>query len=313
MFTYERIIVLLTVALATSSAPAADEITIRPAWKPGQHVHYTWTKTTRKIQGEKETARQQVDSSIDLTVQSADDTTILLDWKQGPRHFSDPEADANPVVRKYDALFEDLVIQLEIDPQSGSIRAVKNWKEIKERTEKGMALLFQEREGADPQALAAARQQIKQMLRTREQVESLSTKNAQIYVFPLGRDYVPGKPRAYESAYPSPFGGEPILSRGTISLTDYDPETGQATVLWGQSSDPESAKNAVAAFLQAVSRKLGRVPPQLENLSIHMEDRAEFHLNVKTGWIDRLSYTHSNRTGDTIDEDTTTFERQQEP
>ncbi len=291
--------------------PAEGEITVLPHWKKGEHHTYTWTKTTRKTQGEKEIARQVVDSSVDLTVESADDKAIHLGWKQGARHFHDPEADANPVVREYDALFKDHVMQLEIDPNSGSIRSVLNWEEVKDRTEQGMEILFREREGADPKALAAAREQIQQMLRTREQVESLCTKNAQIYFFPLGRSYNPKKPLVYESSYPSPLGGEPILSKGSVNMSEYNPETGLAKVQWGQVSDSASARKAIETFLKALSKKLGRPPAQLDKLEdLEIQDRAEFELNVKTGWIDRLTYTHSTKMGDTIQEDTTTFVRQ---
>ena len=299
-------------ALASDEPPKAEEVTILPHWKKGEHHTYSWTKITRKTQGEKETARQEVESSMDLSVESADDKAIVLSWKQGARHFHDPEADANPVVRQYDALFEDQVMRLEIDPQEGSIRSVQNWQEIKDRTRQGMELLFKDREGADPKALAAAREQIENMLRTREQVESLCTKNAQIYFFPLGRQYTVKKTKIYESAYPSPFGGEPILSKGTITLTEYDPQTGHAKVQWGQTSDPAAVKKAVEAFLNDVSKKLGQVPPQLQGLTIEIQDKAEFELNAKTGWIDRLTYTHSTRTGDNLQEDTTTFLRQDE-
>lgn len=302
------LIVVLTIFLVPESR--AEDLTILPHWEKGEHRAYSWTKTTRKVVGEKETSRQEVDSSIDLTVDSADSKAIHLDWKQGARHFHDPDADANPVVRQYDALFEDQVMRLEIDPQEGSIRSVLNWEEIRDRTKQGMGLLFKEREGADPKALAAARQQIENMLRTRDQVESLCTKNAQIYFFPLGRQYTLKKASIYESAFPSPFGGEPILSRGTITLTEYDPETGRATITWGQTTDPESARKAVDVFVGELSKKLDRIPPQLEGLTIQIEDRAEFDLNAKTGWIEHLTYTHSARMGDSLQEDTTTFTRQ---
>ncbi len=310
MFTRTPVALVLILAYSLLPASRADDLTIVPRWEKGQHRTYSWTKTTRKVVGEKETSRQEVDSTIDLSVESADSKAIHLSWKQGARHFDDPEADANPIVRQYDALFEDQVMRLEIDPQEGSIRSVLNWEEIRDRTKQGMELLFKDREGADPKALAAAREQIENMLRTRDQVESLCTKNAQIYFFPLGREYTLKKASVYESAFPSPFGGEPILSRGTITLSEYDPETGQAKVIWGQTTDPESARKAIDTFLEELSKKLGRIPPQLEGLSVQIEDRAEFELNARTGWIDHLTYTHSARMGDSLQEDTTTFTRQ---
>lgn len=307
------LLLVLALGFAHPPDPKADAVKILPHWEQGQHVSYSWTKTTRKVEGEKETKRQEVRSTIDIEVDSADDKAIHLSWKKGARHFDDPKTDTNPIVRQYDALFENEVIQLDIDPSSGSVRSVLNWEEIRDRTKRGMDLLFQDREGADPKALANARTQVENMLRTREQVESLCTKNAQIYFFPFGRDYTPQKTNLYESAYPSPFAGEPILSKGTITLSEYDPETGRAVVKWGQASDPKSAQKAVEVFLKAVSKQTGRVPPQLEGLSLEISDRAEFDLNTKTGWIDKLSYTHSTRMGESLQEDTTTFTRQDKP
>src|SRR5262249_3806810 len=148
----------------------------------------------------------------------------------------------NPLVKQMTNLLKGFQIVLEID-SSGSIEGVRNWKELKKRSAKLLDTMTEELQkgGVAKAMVARACAQVASMFATKEQIEQMSTRDAQLFFLILGRAYPPSKALEYEDKLQNPLGGEPFPSRAVFSLKAIDKKSGRAVVTWKQTVDPKEA------------------------------------------------------------------------
>ncbi len=121
------------------------------------------------------------------------------------------------------------------------------------------------------------------------------------------------KPTEYEDQLPNPFGGEPFPSRATFSLKEAERKAGRAIIEWTQKLDPEKSTPIIEKTLQDMAARLGRRLPDGElRESISMEDKAEFVVDLSSGWLDRMTHTRTVKSGEVVQEDNLTIERKRE-
>jgi hypothetical protein len=290
---------------------AEDSLEVLPRWTKGEKARYEIIKTRRTAQGKSITRKTTTRTALEIEVLSANDDGYVLAWTLGATRFDDPKQAKDPLIRRMGNLLKHKRIILELDSQAAII-GVQNWRELKESSAKMLDVLTEELNAAelDQGTIAKMRSQVASMFATKQQVEQLCTREAQMFFMPLGIELAPSEPFEYEDRLPNAFGGEPFPSRAQFALKAVDRATGRANITWTQTIPPDDARRIMEETLRNLARRLGKPVPdeeQLKNLVI--ADTAEFVLEVSTGWIYSLTHERSTKTEGTSQEDVVTITR----
>jgi hypothetical protein len=148
------------------------------------------------------------------------------------------------------------------------------------------------------------------MLGTKEQVEELCTREAQVYFKVLGRGYARNEPFEYEDLLPNPLGGEAFPTHARMALKTYDKQAGRAVITWSQTADPTQVARILESMIKEMSARLGEKPLEGEfPKAISMQDNAEIVVDVTTGWVKTLKHARSVNFGTRAQVDTTSIIR----
>ncbi len=309
-----------TFVLAWASTGHTDdgkpgEVSIMPRWKVGERQRYERVKTRRKTQG-KMSAKASGRGPIDVSVVEAGEKGYLVRWRIGETTDDNPRAAADPLTQAMNRLTVGLEVDLEIDNEA-TITGVRNWAEMKSSGQKIAETLIQAQQaaGTDAKTLGAVRSTVEGLFATKERVEQLFAKEPQLFFVPIGRTY-PGVGKAveYDDQLPNPLGGPPFPCTGKFTLTSYDADKGRAEVSWTQTVDPKEAARIMLETLKAIAQRSGRIPPGADELkALTVEDRAEFVIDTRTGWVETLTHTRTTKTRGGSQEDILSMSRQSLP
>ena len=205
-------------------------------------------------------------------------------------------------------------IVLQVD-HHGTITGVQNWKKLQNEILKAMDVLLAKtpdsHNGNTKQTLLSnLRAQWETMFATKEQVEQLCTRDARIYFMALGKRYALNQPHEYKDLLPSPIGGDPFPTRARIILKAFDQQSGQAVLSWNQTTDPKQAAHILESTIKDLAARRGKKSPEKGFAkTLSMEDNADIVVDVRTGWVARLTLARSVHLGTRSQIDTTTIVR----
>jgi hypothetical protein len=294
-----------------SAAGAAESVEVLPRWKTGEKARYELIKARRTMQGQQVVLNATTRTDLDIEVLGTDDDGSVLAWTLGATRFDDPQQADNPLVKVMSSLLEGQRIVLDLDA-AAAITGVRNWNELKESSANRMEAIVAELNtaGLDQATIAKLQRQVASMFATKQQVEQVCTREAQMFFMALGIEVAPSEPLEYADSLPNPLGGEPFPSRAQFNLEAVDRASDRATITWTQTVPPDDARRITEATLRNLAARLGRPVPDEERLrSLSIEDSAEFVLEMSTGWIDRFTHVRTTRTDGDAQEDETTITR----
>ena len=303
--------VLLCTLLFFAPAAAEDSVDLPLRWEVGQRLQYEIVKTNRKTRDGKGTFKATTRTDLEIEVLRADADGYLIAWTQGETRFDDPQPAADPMLQRMTNLVRGLRVLLEID-SGANVVGVRNWEELKETVGKILATVSDELKisGIDSATLSKITAQLASMYATREQIETMCTREARMFFLVLGGSFSASEPTEYQDRLPNPLGGEPFPSRAAFVLKGVDRQSQRATIAWTQTLDPEHARRIMGKSLKDLAARVGGPVPQGDVLeSMTVEDTAEFVVDLSSGWLDRLSHKRLVRTGAAMQEDVLTIVR----
>ncbi|WP_422928032.1 hypothetical protein [Singulisphaera sp. PoT] len=308
---------LITAAslVATTAARSADKpavVDAKISWKVGETRTYERVKGRTKLQKGKVASKGAGRSRLELKVLEASEKGYLLQWSLSGTKTDDPIAAKDPFAVQFSRLIDSLKIKIELD-ENASIIGVRNWKELKATSEKMISTMTDPKlvKGMDRATAEKLRVAVGSMFSTKERIEQAFTHEPRIFLAAIGRSYDQAQPVEYDQELPSPLNGAPIPCRGRIALESYDAKTGRAKVSMTQTVDPEVARRVILKSLKEMGEKLGRKDaPDAKSLgAFSVDDRGEFVIDVKTGWLEEANQSRTVTSGDSTQEDTLTFKR----
>lgn len=304
---------LFSYPYSATSEPVQQQVTIVPHWAKGDQFELVLTRTREKAVDGQSTRSGKTETHVTLEVLKADRDGYLVGWTTGDTTFEVP-APSESLLRQVVGLMKGLQIVLQIN-QQGTITGVQNWNELRSETVKVLdALLTKTRtlpqQDGDYTALSNLRTQWDSLFATKEQVERLCTRDAQMYFLALGRAYRSEKPHVYEDQLPNPLGGEPFPAHATITLTAFNEQSKQAALTWSHIADPQHAARIVQSMIKDLASKRGKsVPDDTVAQAIAIDDTAEITVDVRTGWITTLTRRQSIQLGTRVQTDRTSIVR----
>ena len=306
-------LVLLSFALFGFDEIATRPIELLPHWKKGDAFSLTITRAREKFADGTSTISGKTRTDFRLEVLQAGEGGYLVGWTAGETTFEispPPES----LLRHVVGLMKGMQIVLQIDPH-GTITGVSNWKELRTEMRKVMDTLLAktpetEKETANRTLLSNIRTQWDTMFSTKEQIEQLCTRDAKTYFMVLGRHYALNKQYESPDHLPNPLGGEPFPSRTTMELTTFDTSSGQATLTRHQKTDPQQASRILKSMAKEMSAHQGKqLPEGAFTKTIAIEDHTDIIVNVRTGWVTKLTRVQSVHLGTRGQTDTTSIVR----
>ena len=291
-----------------------DPVEVLPHWQKGDKARYQIIKSRRRAQGKSVTLNSKTRTELEIEVLSTENDGFVLAWTLGQTQFDDPKQAKNPLIQQMSNLLKDQRIILELDSQA-AITGVQNWKDLKKSSAKILNVITAELKaaGLDEATIEKMREQIAFMFATKQQVEQMCTREAQIFFMALGVELSPSEPLEFKDVLPNPFGGEPFPSRAQFALKTVDRESDRVIITWKQTIPPDDARRIMEKTMRKMAERLGKPAPDEELLkSFSIEDSAEFVLEASTGWINSVTHKRTTKSDGTSQEDVITIKRKKE-
>lgn len=307
------ILVLISLPLLGLIDVPNHSIEVLPHWKKGETFRLEVTRARVKSADGKSIITGKTHTDFTIEVLSANDDGYHVGWTAGETKFDSPSQAEHSFLRQVVNLMNGLQIILEIDSH-GAIRGVQNWKELRATALKALDALATtedlEKEKADKALMSSLRAQWESMLGTKEQVEELCTREAQVYFKVLGRGYARNEPFEYEDLLPNPLGGDAFPTHARMDLKTFDKQAGRAVITWNQTADPMQVALILESMIKEMGARLGKKPLEGEfPQAISMQDNAEIVVDVATGWVKTLKHARSVNFGTRAQVDTTSMIR----
>ncbi len=295
----------------TTEEEKKGEVAIVPRWKVGEHRRYERVKSRQKTLGD-ESVKAIGRGPIDLTVIEAGEKGFLVRWKIGPIKADDSEEAADPRTRAMSQLVEGMEIDLELD-DAAAVTGIRNWIEVKAAASKIADLIFQPKanDEADKKAKAAARSSFDAIFANKATITQIFTKEPTSFFMPIGGVFPGvGTSLEYEDRLPNPLGGPPFPSRARFTLASYNRSTGRALVSWTQTLDPNASARILHETMQGVAKRTGKKLPAIDEFQpLSIEDRAQFVIDTRTGWVEQFTQSRTTKIRDSSQEDSLSMTR----
>ena len=307
------ILILISLPLLGLVDGQSLSVDVLPHWKKGDTVRLEITRARVKAADGKSTITGKTHTAFTIEVLSANDDGYLVGWTAGKTTFDSPSQAEHSFLGQVVNLMNGRQIILDIDPH-GAIRGVQNWKGLKSTALKSLDALAAaedtQKERPNKALMSSLRAQWESMLGTKEQVEELCAREAQVYFKVLGRGYARNTPFEYEDLFPNPLGGDAFPTHANMALKTFDKQAGQAVITWSQVADPKQVSRILESMLKEMRARVGKEPQEGEfPKAISMEDHAEIMVDVTTGWVKTLKHARSVNFGTRAQVDTTSIIR----
>lgn len=309
---------LVAVLLLPGGAARAedDAVQLLPRWKKGDKVVYEMARSRKKTLGDKAPAAATSKADLEIEVLEAREDGFAVTWKTGELTFDTPAAKgAEAIAQRIASPTSGLGVVFELDDHA-SIQRVRNWKEVQEASRKTVDVICaeMERAGVDSKVIAATRAQAAALCADEASVQSLCTREAQVFFMAIGAELQRDRPIEFDDQLPNPFGGAPFPCKGRFSLAGVDRKSGVATVDFAQTLSPADTRRIMEETLKALAQRTGREPPDAEALkSLTIEDSAQFAIELATGWPRTITHKRVTRAASASQEDAMTFRRKSAP
>jgi hypothetical protein len=303
----------LGVLLVSGSRAAAAEgsVELLPRWKKGETLRFEVVKSRQRAQGEKVTFTGATRTDVAIEVMSAGKDAFVLGWTWGETKFDDPRQAENPVARTMTNLLKGQRIILEVDSR-GVIHGVQNWEALKESSAKFLEALTDELSaaGVDRATVAKTRAQVGSMFSSKQQIEQLGTRDAQLFFLVLGKPFNTREPVEFETRLPNPLGGESFPSRARFALKDIDGNLGVANVTVTQTVLPEDARRIMEKTLTDMGQGSGKPGADADApKAMTIDATADYSVERSSGWVQRFTHKRITKTGAASQEDVVTATR----
>ena len=196
----------------------------------------------------------------------------------------DPRIDAQQA-DALQKLSEQYVLDVEVDREA-PVKGLRNWDEVQKAVNEAMDVVFK---GSPPAEAEKVRAPMKQIFGNRQQAEPLLLKDITLFLAPLGREYIRGKPITYDDVLPNPFGGKPFPAIGSFTL--HSVEAGIAKVAFRQTLDPQQTAAILRETVgELAQRTAGTRPATIPIEDFQISDSADFEIVVTAGMPRRMRH-----------------------
>ncbi len=276
-----------------------EAVQIVTYWEPGDSHSYTLEMGT-EMSLKTGSTESYTSYRVIIEVLERTETGYLVQWT-----YTDavPPAGANAFEKRVVGINDGLSVRYLIS-DLGEYIGVENWDEVSAYVNDELSLIATEFAG-EPD-IDASMAKIRKAFETKEQFEELAMEEIRFYHMLHGYSYFMDDPLIAEGRVTNPFGGESILAKTTIELSEVDSEKSTAYLIYTRSFDQADLKRALFEAMN------GYLPPgeltqeQTAGLpAFDMQIKKQFIFHTASGWLleaysERRAETEGESRSDTI-------------
>jgi hypothetical protein len=286
------------------SGEAAIDLPVH--WQIGDKVSYEILRTRDRTQAEQPPMRTGAATDLEIEVLAQNAQGFVLGWTLGETRLSGGVLGAADLLQNAAQLMSGVQLQLQLD-ETSSVASITNWRELQQ---KGSIIAEQmtrqlRASNVDDATITQSRATLQNMLSSEVSITALFGREAQVYFMAVGGSFAK-EPTVYEDQLPNAFGGEPFPSVASFQLKYVDQQAKRACVTWEQHLD-KAATNRI--MKQIVGQLTGDARQAQKMLNFAVNDKAEFVLDLNTGWLHHLYHNRYADMGVGSQIDTIVFRR----
>lgn len=276
-----------------ASSPIVSAV---PRWSKGDKLALTEEHSSTREEDGLPKPAMAASAPLDLEVLEVGPKGYVVRWMAGRPEIETNAAGRQPFLERLTEMTAGVGIELVLDTV-GTPTGVRNATEVREKMEKLAEVLREEltRTGASASMIDGLLGQLRRTYTTEQAILDHVAKSASVYFLPLGWRFRHGESVEYEAEIPSPAGTAPLPSHGVLALDSYDQATGLARVTWTQRIDRERAGEAIRALVGSMLGKSESADVTAAIGAVDIEDRAEYVIDTRTGWVLDMSHERSVR------------------
>lgn len=166
----------------------------------------------------------------------------------------------------------------------GEFVSVENWEEIS--TGVNGALAQARMDFAAEPNIDESIAKIKEAFATKEQFESLAMEEIHLYHMLHGYSYMMDDPLTVQGNTTNPFGGTPVLTTTTITLSEIDKEKSTAYLIYSRTYEPNALARVAFEAVNGYLPVGELTEDQTENLpDLRMDIKKQFIFHTGSGWL----------------------------
>lgn len=275
-----RVALVVGLALLFSASGAfAQPFTISPGFKAGDAFALLVTKSRDRVEGGSVVFRGRAETPVEVRVVETGPAGTLLDWTFGPTRVLEP---ANLPPPPDASLFDGITLRLRLD-ESGRVRSIENYEQVRQRLDAATAALLATIPDAGTRDRVAVL--LRESLGGKERVESLVLDDVAPYFLPFSAPLDSSRPTRRDVELPSPVGGTPLRAVDELTVVRLDAQAPEALAIvhWTQTMDPAELARLAREIEQRARERANlqpgtSVPPVPINLERRLEGRYEIPL-----------------------------------
>ena len=222
---------------------------------------------------------KQTDETV-VEVLEHTDAGYLIQWTYTE---STPPEGANAFEKRVVELGEGLPVRFFIS-DLGEFVGVENWAEIATRVNAALSLVlveFATEPGIDESVAT-----VKEAFETKDQFESLAMEEIHLYHMLHGYSYMMDEPLVVVGETTNPFGGKPILTKTTITLSEVHVEKSTAYLVYDRSFEQAALARVVFEAVNGYLPDEELTEEQTKELpDLDMRIKKQFIFHTDSGWL----------------------------
>lgn len=269
---------------------------VAPSWKKGDR--FTLQLTRKKLKWEENDLK---DSSrftwlADVEVNEAGLDSYRFHWTH---RLTDSFLKSNPLAPVLLPAYQGLVIDFSTE-QDGSFRELHNWEEVAgvyTRMARGIT------RGND--TAREIMDKVGNMFATREMAEAALIREIQLYYAVCGGLFTSAG-LENSTNLPNPLGGDPLPAFMIQRLRQNDPAAPWFEVSFDQQIDPRGMEGVIRSLADKMGIRNDSMMQEVRKVITDMviTDQAQYRINRKSGWTERLLYQRTARVATMRQEET---------
>jgi hypothetical protein len=280
---------LLALAFCTSAfgqnRVTDTSTTTIPYWHEGDNQTIAIVKSRKQYKGSKLKESFELEYTVEMTVLEETDSFYLIEWIY--KGLNNEEA------KRYNeySLLSNMVDGLRVvykTNEVGTFMELVNYDEVASTLKAVADSMMGMSSNSEAEAMII---RMKQLLLTKQGIETISLKEIQLYHNVYGLEVYLDDEIIEESYFPNSFGGRPFPTELRLELVELDTAEMTCKIEVQQTMDKVEGAKVMKELWETLSKEQGFKMFKDEDIpTIVMKDNISFYFELKSGWQTKLKY-----------------------
>lgn len=291
---------------AAPPAKAAADVDLTPKFKAGDRLELLWRRRSERHTPEGATITPDITQRATIEVLAPTAEGPVLAWTWGPLELEGVPRPAGEVDAGI-ALLENLRYELQLD-STWRIISVRDAEKLFAEVDrlgaiedaKPLPVAVDEASAAVREAVRKSRELARTLRKNRTVVLGSFIKDPASYLAGIGWTLPPTETWRFTFETANAVDGAPITTYWDVGVSEFDPASATATILWEQRYDPAQFQAVVLKATRDLARKAGDKDFDTIQIDLEQHEEGMYVIDRATGWCVRGGWMLVRRQGKTV-------------